>query len=233
MRGVLLLLLVFAAFFPRARADDLPGKWLEVRSPNFVVVSDAGEHRARDAAVHFEQIRVLFTRFFPEGIRSSAPPLLVFAVSGEQTMKRFLPEAWQSRDRSRPKGAFRSVPTSSQVVLRADLVGGEDFQTVYHEYFHFLAQTGYQLQLPVWVDEGLAGFWGGTRLTPKETQVGLPNATYLTVLKEGRLLPLPVLAHVDRSSSHYRQGHKASLFYAQSWALIHYILLGEESGEGA
>ena len=36
------------------------GKWVEVRSPNFIVVSNAGEGQARKIAVQFEQVRSLF-----------------------------------------------------------------------------------------------------------------------------------------------------------------------------
>ncbi len=34
--------------------------WVEVRSPHFIVVSNAGEKQARKIAVQFEQVRSLF-----------------------------------------------------------------------------------------------------------------------------------------------------------------------------
>src|SRR5450759_1429496 len=35
-------------------------QWVEVRSPNFSVITDAGDKRGRDVALHFEQMRSVF-----------------------------------------------------------------------------------------------------------------------------------------------------------------------------
>jgi len=35
-------------------------KWVEVRSPHFVVATDAGEKRGREVAQRFEQMRAIF-----------------------------------------------------------------------------------------------------------------------------------------------------------------------------
>ena len=35
-------------------------QWVEVRSPNFSVITDAGEKKGRDVALHFEQMRSVF-----------------------------------------------------------------------------------------------------------------------------------------------------------------------------
>ena len=41
------------------------------------------------------------------------------------------------------------------------------------------------------------------------------------------LLPIEQLIRVDRNSSLYNEGDRRSVFYAQSWALAHMLLLGE------
>ena len=35
-------------------------QWVEIRSPNFSVITDAGDKRGRDVALHFEQMRSVF-----------------------------------------------------------------------------------------------------------------------------------------------------------------------------
>ncbi|MCH9648674.1 MAG: DUF1570 domain-containing protein [Deltaproteobacteria bacterium] len=225
--------LVTTCWGPVLQASGLPGKWLEVRSENFVVVSNAGQKQARKTAIHFEQVRSLFAQSLPGAAIPTSPPLQVFALRDEPTMKRFLPAFWESAGRSRPAGLFRTASISPQVVLRADLMGGDDFRLLYHEYFHFLAHYGVRLRFPVWLDEGLAEFWSGTRLTSKAAEIGLANQSHLNTLRKGRLLPLEVLVNVDRFSPHYRQRDKTTLFYAQSWVLAHYIHLGEGSSEGS
>src|SRR3990172_2712818 len=47
------------AALPLAAAEK-PEKWIEVRSPNFTIVSNASEKQARRAAEEFEQIRAVF-----------------------------------------------------------------------------------------------------------------------------------------------------------------------------
>ena len=42
-------------------------------------------------------------------------------------------------------------------------------------------------------------------------------------------MPLDELLATDASSAHYRDSHGASIFYAQSWALTHFILFGDDT----
>jgi FimV-like protein len=41
------------------------------------------------------------------------------------------------------------------------------------------------------------------------------------------LLPLRTLFEVDHKSPHYNERNKQSIFYAQSWALMHYMIIGK------
>ncbi len=216
---------------PAALAAGLPGKWLEVRSPHFVVVSNAGRRPAMETAEHFEQIREIFTQALPGRLAESGPPLRVFAASGERTMKRLLPAFWERKGGVRPVGVFRSNPLGVQVVVRADLLASGYHGVVYHEYFHMLVQ-GTGVQVPLWLNEGLASYWGSTRLTRKAAEVGRPDIGRLELLRSGQLMKLEELMAVERSSPHYGRSDKAQRFYAQSWALTHYLMIGDRSGKG-
>ena len=41
------------------------------------------------------------------------------------------------------------------------------------------------------------------------------------------MLPLRTLFEVDHKSPHYNESKKQSIFYAQSWALMHYLIIGK------
>ena len=225
--------LLFYSLFdaPTSLGEALPGKWVEVRTDHFVVISNAGPRQSQKVATHFEQIRELLARALPKRPQAPPTPLRVYAAADERTMKRLLPQAWEVKNQSRPAGVFRKTPTGTDIAVRADLVGGDSFGIVYHEYFHFVAnQTG--LPLPTWLSEGLADYWGGgTRLTGKFAEVGRPIKYHLERLQASSLLPLDVLMTADRSSPHYRRRTKVGLFYAQSWALTHMILIGDATDE--
>ena len=215
---------------PAVRAAGLPGKWVEVRTPNFVVVSNDGTRSAKKTAEHFEQIREMFIRVLPARAAKTRS-LRVLAVNGERTMKLLRPEIFAQKGRAQVSGFFRLTPLGSQVVVRADLLDGNGYGTVYHEYFHYLAH-GTGTGLPVWINEGFASYWANTRLTAKVAEVGRPDGFKLRILRAGSFLPLEELMAVDHSSPHYTGRYQAAQFYSQSWALIHYLLLGDKSGQG-
>src|SRR5437762_7274472 len=41
-------------------------------------------------------------------------------------------------------------------------------------------------------------------------------------------MPLKTLLSVDRKSPYYDEGRKAGTFYAESWGLVHYLMLADE-----
>lgn len=218
-------LLVLASPPVEAKTGELPGRWTEVRSENFIVVGNARPKELRQVATRFEQFRAVLAQEMPRFASASGPPLLVFAPANGRAMGRLTATG------RGPAGFFSDSITDRFAAVQADLVGGEDFGVVYHEYFHFLAhQAG--LKLPLWLGEGLADFWGGgTRLTKKEAEIARAIDMRLRYLRPANLIPLDVLFSVDHSSEYYREPFKTADFYAQSWGLTHYLMLGEESGE--
>src|SRR5262249_6507172 len=51
---------------------------------------------------------------------------------------------------------------------------------------------------------------------------------HLITLREGKLYPLRTLLAVDHYSAEYNEGSKRGMFYAESWALVHYLILGND-----
>ncbi|HEX7529919.1 MAG TPA: tetratricopeptide repeat protein, partial [Pyrinomonadaceae bacterium] len=49
---------------------------------------------------------------------------------------------------------------------------------------------------------------------------------HLETLREEKLLPLRALFAVDQYSPYYNETGKRGVFYAESWALVHYLILG-------
>ncbi|MCG8460049.1 MAG: hypothetical protein MI919_27520, partial [Holophagales bacterium] len=220
-----------ALLAPSASAKTLPGDWVEVRSENFVVVSNAGQKRARNVAVHFELIRALMAREMPKFAEAHGPPLMVLAARDTRTMKRILPVFWKDRRRSKPAGVFSSNPARQLAVVQVNLLERGSFAVVYHEYFHFLAARA-ELKMPPWLSEGLAEYWGsGTRLTPEFAEVARPPIHGIRFLVDFGFLPLEELFAADHGSLLYRNRAKKYRFYAQSWILVHMMLLGDDTGE--
>jgi len=75
----------------------------------------------------------------------------------------------------------------------------------------------------LWLNEGLAEFYENTDIHDKDVALGEPSQENILWLRENRLLPLATLFTVDSTSPYYHEEKKGSIFYAESWALTHYL----------
>src|SRR6266566_355222 len=209
------------------------GKWVEVRSPNFIVVSNAGEGQARKIAVQFEQVRSLFRESLAYVNKSTSPVITILAVKDENSLRELLPEYWAEKGHAHPAGVFIGGPYDQfQVALNLSAPGENPYESLYHEYYHSVT-VPYFPGLPLWVAEGMADFFGNSAIGDKTATLGMPNAGLIEELRSQPLIPLPVLFKVDHKSPYYNEQKKVSIFYAESWALIHYLMIGDKQAHNA
>jgi Flp pilus assembly protein TadD len=209
-------------------ASDPNQGWIEVRSPHFVVASNAGERDARRIADQFEQIRALFHMAFANLRVDPGQPVLILAAKNENTMKLLLPEDWEVKGHVHPAGLYQQGEDKHYVILRLDSEGANPFHALYHEYTHALLHLNFS-GLPLWLDEGLAEFYGNSRLGEKESRIGTIDETHLYILQQNKLLPIEMMLNVEQSSPYYNEANQASVFYAESWALVHYLMMDPEA----
>jgi tetratricopeptide (TPR) repeat protein len=208
--------------------DEPSERWVEVRSTHFVVASNASESDARGVAEDFEEIRSLFRTTFPELRVDPAQPTMILAARDEATMKTLAPEEWGGEGHIRPSGLFHSDGEKDYVVLRLDAQGTTAFHTVYHEYTHALLHLNFSA-IPLWLSEGVAEFFGNSTLGAGEARTGTVDKTHLYILSKNEWLPMETLLDVWESSPYYNEKNQASVFYAESWAAVHYLLLDPEA----
>jgi tetratricopeptide (TPR) repeat protein len=97
---------------------------------------------------------------------------------------------------------------------------------IYHEYVHLLVEntTG---NMPAWFNEGLAEYYSTFSVEEdRKVHLGELIPYHLETLREGKLYPLRSLFAVDHYSPEYNEKNKRGMFYAESWALVHYLILG-------
>lgn len=136
---------------------------------------------------------------------------------------------WEDENVRKPDGLFREGPDKDYIVVRLDAPGEGPYATVYHEYFHVFARARFG-RLPLWLDEGLAKFWEMTSIDSGRVRIGVPSRRNLKILDDEPSLPLPILFAVDHSSPHYEHTEHSAVFYAQSWALVHFYCWGTTPG---
>jgi tetratricopeptide (TPR) repeat protein len=199
--------------------------WVEVRSENFIIVSNAGEKEARQTAVHMEQVRALFRRSLAVASQHKSPVITMLAVKNEDSMKELLPDYW-AKGHVHLAGIFLYRWDVYFAAANLAAGGANPLKTIYHEYYHSLTMP-YFPNLPLWLAEGLADFFGNTEIKEKEVIIGKGNPNLIWELRTNQIIPLDVLFKVDHSSPYYNEEKKRGVFYAESWALTHYLMVGD------
>lgn len=220
------LCVLLASAAVRARDDAPPARWASVRSENFLLVGDAQGRDMLRVAARLEQFRAAFLRLLPVSHFDSSVPLTVVVFGDEASYGRFEP-VFSGRPAG-VSGFFQSGPDVDYIALSLDRRRARAAdELAFHEYVHLLVRNGFG-HVPLWFNEGLAEYYstfdvsdGGRRVT-----LGRPVKTRVRALKERELIPLETLFTVDDDSPYYKEPEGRAIFYAQSWALVHYLLSG-------
>ncbi len=229
---VRLCVFLLACSFPAA-VRDLPAAeknetWIEVRTPHFVIASNAGEKQARRVADQFEQIRAMFHTAFLKLRLDPGQRILILAAKNENSLKALLPAYWEVKGHVHPAGIYVPGQEKHYVALRLDTSGENPYHAIYHEYTHALLDLNFR-GLPLWLNEGLAEFYGNTVLGDKDVVLGHFDTNHLFLLQQSKLIPIDVLLQVEHNSPYYNEQNRASIFYAESWALVHYLMLDPDA----
>lgn len=222
--AVALCLLLWAPV--RARDAAAAGQWTSVKSKNFLLVGNADPVEIRKVAARLEQFREAFTRLLPIEHFDSSVPTTVMVFQSEAAYKPFEP-LYEGKPAG-VAGFFQSSPDVDYITLAVDRRGARSADSLaFHEYVHLLVRNNFR-NAPLWFNEGLAEYYSTFEIADGNRKVKLGKAIKYRVqtLRERELLPLSLLFAVDEKSAHYYEPDKRSAFYAQSWALVHYLLSG-------
>jgi len=216
---LMLLLLVAAA----ASAAD---KWTDVRSRNFNVVGNASEAQLRSVASDLEQFRQSFVEAFANTSNGSGIPVTVVVFKTEDSYQPFKPLV--DGKPANVTGYFQTSEDTSYISLVA---GTPIPRTVYHQYVHELLRD-MPAPVPLWLNEGIAEFFSTFEISAKDKRysVGQSISDHMDVLRRTPLISFDELFAFDRNSPQYNERDRKGIYYAESWALVNY-LLGSSSNQ--
>ncbi len=214
-----------------AGADELPavpgGEWREWRSGSFVAVSDAPEEMVRRVLLDLEEMRAVLEQ--TATLQAEAPvPTVLYLFHDRRSFEPYALDGHGGADRI--AGFFARREDLGFMAIDGDRRRSAS-ETVFHEYVHHLlshAAPG----LPLWLEEGLAELYQTFEVAAGTARVGLPIEAHLLALRLEGLLPLELVRSVHRDHPVYRGGDHRGRFYAQAWAMAHYLLLGAEDRRG-
>ena len=225
LRRVLVLALLLAG--PAALTREKNESWIQITSPHFVVVTNSSDRQGRRIADQFERMRSLFHALFPKvQMDAAGAPIVVLAINDDKNFRALEPQEYLAKGSLTLGGLFLESVDKNYVLMRIDAEGEHPYAVIYHEYTHFLLRRSAEW-MPLWMNEGLAEFYQNTEIHEKDASLGRPSVEDILWLRQNRLLPLPTLLTVDQKSPYYHEERKGSIFYAESWALTHYIETGD------
>jgi len=195
-------------------------QWVEVRSPNFSVITDAGEKRGRDVALHFEQMRSVFGSLMKSAKVNLPVPLQIVAFRNSKEMRLVAP-IFNGKP-TEMAGLFQGGEDRSFIML--DMSVENPWSVVFHEYAHKLMDGNLSLRTDPWFEEGFAEYFASIEVDSKEARVGkIPEQTY-QILQQMGMMKVSDLFRVQQNSKVYNEsGDHRTTFYAESALVVHYL----------
>ncbi|HYU46044.1 MAG TPA: tetratricopeptide repeat protein [Terriglobales bacterium] len=203
-----------------ATAFSSEPQWVEVRSPNFSVVTDAGEKRGRDVALHFEQMRSVFGTLMTKANVNLAVPLQIVAFRNTKEMRQFAP-IFKGKP-TEVAGLFQSGEDRSFIML--DMSVDNPWSVVFHEYAHQLMNGNLAVRTDPWFEEGFAEYFASIEVDNKEARVGkIPWVTYQVLQQSGTMRVADLFRVQHYSKTYNESGDHRNTFYAESGLVVHYL----------
>ncbi|MES2695571.1 MAG: tetratricopeptide repeat protein [Verrucomicrobiota bacterium] len=200
--------------------------WTKVTSPHFTILTSAGESTAREWATVLEEFRRGMQAIVPVPV-DKLRPVTVVLFKTDKAMEPYLP--LEKGKPARIGGYFVRANEINVIMLSLDGGDEEVRHTIFHEAVHWHL-SAFEGPMPLWLGEGLAELYATFKLTDEKTYTfGAPLTHAIRLLRREPLMPLSRLFGTGTESLLYNEGDRASIFYAQSWALVHFILFGEGS----
>jgi Flp pilus assembly protein TadD len=211
---------------PEPTATPTPGlpseddTWIRVETGHFTLYSDASRRRTLEIGRSMERFRMVLPAFYKNLSVDVHRPTLVFVFKHDPDFR-----PYKIRAGVNPvdvAGYFLERRTTDYIAMNGH-PQSDPFSVIYHEFTHHIMYGNFT-RLPTWFSEGLAECLSTFQCDDKAAKFGLSIDTHVITLQRRSLLPLPDLFEVTTHSPIYNEGDRRGIFYAESWALVHYLM---------
>ena len=206
-----------------AQSND---NWRSVETNNLFVIGNVDPESLQQVATWLEFFHSAFGRLVSRSVVNSSVPTRVVVFRDEASFLPFKP-LYQGKPLDLA-GYFQPGEDVNYIAILLDRSGRErnPYSTAFHEYVHLHLRQNISTA-PLWLNEGLAEFYSSLQFSGNDAIIGAPINGYLRLLRTGDMLPLDTLFSIGHNSPHYNERDKSGIFYGQSWALVHYLMMGD------
>jgi tetratricopeptide (TPR) repeat protein len=200
-------------------------KWLGIQTKNFLLVGNASESDIRRAGRTLEEFRSAVAMIFPKMEQTSSAPTTILVFKDDASLQPYKPLY-----KGQPSNLLAFFQPGEDVNYIAVTATPAAPNVVLHEYVHFLLRENVG-GLPLWIKEGLAECYSTFELTGRnEFTIGRPPEQHIaTFSTPQQFIPLKRLLTIQDGSPEYNEASKQGMFYAESWAIVHYLVFGPDA----
>lgn len=223
--------LAIAFLFTANQSAAAKDEWIQVKSKNFFLIGNASEKDIRKVGTRLEQFRETFRLLFGQMNLTSPIMTNVVVFKSDSYYKNFKPKRADGKIDNFVAGFFQSGEDVNYITLSTEGEDSQTYSTIFHEYVHFIVNTNFgKSEVPAWFNEGLAEYYESFAIEADQTvKLGLPHGRHLEMLQQNKLVPLDTLFKISNAQLLQTGDHSRNIFYAESWALIHYLIQGGKS----
>lgn len=217
--GLLCLVCAALAAVPAASAESA---WRMLKTPRYTVISQLGDKPTRAWAAEFDQF-IDSTSAVLKINPALLPPLTVVLFARSKDFDPYKPPRPDGTTAKNIGGYF--YRTDGWGVIGLAEHGDDDDgtrRTIFHEAVHWLFSADRSPQ-PRWFSEGIAELLSTFRMRIEKVEFGHPISDHSLLLRQYGLLPMKEFLAQD--SSLFDRDDHTGRYYAQSWALVHYLLV--------
>ena len=197
------------------------GAWAVAKSSNFEVYSESGTERARAALAWFENLKSFFDQSAVIQGSAHLKDRRLIRVIGFSSQREYN----LYRLRATADAYYLGAEDGDYIVMPA--LEPEKFGVAAHEYAHSVLHAS-GLQLPPWLDEGLAEVFSTVRITSRSCEFGGALAMRMDTLRRRAWVPLDTLIAAKPDSALRQTRDGTAIFYAESWALTDMLMSSPE-----
>ncbi len=228
---VLITALLFAVVLSLQTKAFAKDEWFEVQSKNFYLIGNASDKDIRRVATKLEQFREVFVKLFPKMNFSSPVPTTVIVFKSGKAYKPYKPVNAAGETNDWVAGYFMPREEINYITLSVEGEKQQTYATIFHEYVHYLVNNNLgRGNVPPWFNEGIAEYYDQFVIeNDQKVTLGALNNNHLYSLQQTKMLPLDQFFSIDYFSLHQQGKHSVNIYYAQAWALMHYLMNGNQS----
>lgn len=199
-------------------------KWNRVKSANFELVGNADDKDILKIAYKLEQFRLVLQKVFNNPLEDSTIPTVVIVFKDEKSFQKFKPVE-KGKIKEWVSGYFLTGQNSNYIAFAINDDKKLNYKIIFHEYTHYLINEDLKnSKIPTWLSEGLAGYFEKLEIEDnKNIELGKTDRAQLNLLKTKGFLTEKDFFNTNNLPLSHLNKDEISLFYAQSWALVHYL----------